>query len=437
VRQLSQRTLLCGALAAPVVAALAAAGAATVSAAIPDASSPEPSTGTTVNTIALGDLARPAPVARRLAALPADLPLSDEAGSAKRARSARVTLNSTQAFSAIGVSWADDPSVGSVTIAVRTLAPGRTGWSGWQTAGDEPDERAAPTGTVRGGSGVVWTAPSTGADVVVTSLTGSAPRDLKLDLIDPKVLPGDSALADRPEQRRAGRLVAKRRVGAPPINSRRAWGADEKKMTWDPEYAPVLVAAVLHHTATTNSYRPQDVPGILRSIYQFQAVSRGWGDVGYNVLVDRFGRAWEGRYGGIGRAVIGAHAGGFNSGTTGVAMIGNFTSVRPTSAQLETVARYLAWKFAWAGIWAPGRTWIRGGPSTKYKTNQVIGVNRLYPHQRTSLTACPGKFGVAAIPWLVRRADALIAHAPVYIPPRPVPSPSPPPTPLPEPSPTT
>ncbi len=82
--------------------------------------------------------------------------------------------------------------------------------------------------------------------------------------------------------------------------------------------------AILHHTATTNNYAPQDVPAIIRSIYAFHVEAEDWCDVGYNFLVDRFGRIWEGRYGGIDKPVLGAHAGGFNTNTFGVGMIGTF-----------------------------------------------------------------------------------------------------------------
>jgi hypothetical protein len=57
-------------------------------------------------------------------------------------------------------------------------------------------------------------------------------------------------------------------------------------------------AVVLHHTASSNDYGPADVPALLRGFYAYHVRSRGWSDVGYNVLVDRFGTAWEGRAGG-------------------------------------------------------------------------------------------------------------------------------------------
>ena len=63
---------------------------------------------------------------------------------------------------------------------------------------------------------------------------------------------------------------------------------------------------------------------MMRSIYAYHTQTRGWGDIGYNFIVDKFGRIFEGRYGGLTSTVIGAHAGGFNTDTFGVSMLGNY-----------------------------------------------------------------------------------------------------------------
>ena len=79
----------------------------------------------------------------------------------------------------------------------------------------------------------------------------------------------------------------------------------------------------VHHTDTPNGYAPGDVPAIIRSIYTYHVRSNGWNDIGYNFLVDAYGRVYEGRAGGIDRPVIGAHTEGFNTGSVGIAVIGN------------------------------------------------------------------------------------------------------------------
>jgi N-acetylmuramoyl-L-alanine amidase len=164
-----------------------------------------------------------------------------------------------------------------------------------------------------------------------------------------------------------------------------------------------------HHTATSNNYAAADVPGILRSIYQYQAVSRGWGDIGYHVLVDRFGRLWEGRAGGLDRPVIGAHAGGFNRATAGIVVIGNHVSTPVPAAAVESAARYIAWKLALTGPLDPrGTTTLTGGGSTsKYPVGTKVAVPRVFPHGLTNKTACPGQRGSDVLGAIRDRAYAL------------------------------
>ena len=106
----------------------------------------------------------------------------------------------------------------------------------------------------------------------------------------------------------------------------------------------------VHHTATSSDYDCADVPGIIRSIYRYHVVSKGWRDIGYNFLVDRCGTLYEGRAGGIDRPVLGAHTLGFNTDSSGVAAIGTFTggSAVPQPI-LDALARLAAWKLGIAG----------------------------------------------------------------------------------------
>ena len=79
-------------------------------------------------------------------------------------------------------------------------------------------------------------------------------------------------------------------------------------------------------------------------MYRYHTRYLGWSDIGYNFLVDRFGRIWTGRAGGSGRPVRGAHTLGFNATSAGVAVIGNFELVRPADEVLDAVAAVAAWK---------------------------------------------------------------------------------------------
>ena len=95
-----------------------------------------------------------------------------------------------------------------------------------------------------------------------------------------------------------------------------------------PRYGTVK-AGFIHHTVNANNYTAAQVPALLRGIYAYHTQSRGWRDIGYNYLVDRFGRIWEGRYGGVDRAVVGAHTLGYNEYSFAMSAIGNFDIAQP------------------------------------------------------------------------------------------------------------
>src|SRR5262249_44138986 len=138
-------------------------------------------------------------------------------------------------------------------------------------------------------------------------------------------------------------------IDPPPIISREAWGADErylhedqdlsKPIIWPPEYQTVE-HVIIHHSATPNF---QDPLTTVRSIYYYHAVERGWGDIGYNYLVDWQGNVYEGRAGGDN--VIGGHALEYSHGSSGICTIGDFMTVEPTAEALAA----LIWITAWVG----------------------------------------------------------------------------------------
>jgi hypothetical protein len=184
-------------------------------------------------------------------------------------------------------------------------------------------------------------------------------------------------------------------MAMPAIYSRAQWGADETLMGWDVEYAPTIQAATVHHTADKNTYAAADVPAIMRSIYAYHAVSLKWGDIGYNVVVDKFGRAWEGRSGGLASTVIGAHAGGFNVGTFGISMLGNYDVADTTPAMIDTVAGVIAWKLSLYGVDPAGATTLvsKGGGTARYAAGVPVTVPTIFAHRDVGSTACPGTYG--------------------------------------------
>ncbi len=86
---------------------------------------------------------------------------------------------------------------------------------------------------------------------------------------------------------------------------------------------------------------------LIKSIFKHHAVKNGWGDIGYNYIIDRKGRIYEGKYGGNG--VRGAHVydyktcSNFNIGTIGIVVLGNYEKEQPPEIVYKSLARLVAW----------------------------------------------------------------------------------------------
>lgn len=173
----------------------------------------------------------------------------------------------------------------------------------------------------------------------------------------------------------------------PDILSRAAWGADESIVRLPYLYRQVT-GAMIHYTAGSNTYQPEDVPAILRSIQAYHVNGRGWKDIAYNFLVDRFGRAWEGRGGGVDKAVEGGHAYGVtNARVFGISLMGTYDgSVQPPAEAIDTVQRVIAWKFLLHGVDPLGTTWGSGGQS-----GGDTFLHAISGHRDESNTLCPGE----------------------------------------------
>jgi len=187
---------------------------------------------------------------------------------------------------------------------------------------------------------------------------------------------------------------------ATPIVTRCEWGADESLMTWAPEFYSTQKLTV-HHTATTNG--DADPAATVRAIYRYQAVDRGFGDIGYQYLIDESGRTYEGRFSGVDEypahdatgslVVTAAHVGGFNSGNTGIALLGTLTTTPPTSSargSLEQLLRELTTRHT-----------IDPHGSSEY-LNPVSGATKsvanISGHRDWAATECPGGALYALLP---------------------------------------
>lgn len=179
----------------------------------------------------------------------------------------------------------------------------------------------------------------------------------------------------------------------PGIVRRAEWGADESLRNCGPFYAPSLKMAFVHHTASGNNYTRAQADDVVRGIYAYHVKARGYCDIAYNFLVDRYGRVYEGRYGGMAEPVIGGHAMGFNTGSTGVSAIGNFSTASPPAAMVRPLQRLLAWRLDVAHLPPKGTATMvsAGGSTTRFPAGRKVTLPVIAGHRDTGLTSCPGR----------------------------------------------
>ena len=309
------------------------------------------------------------------------------------------------------------------TVEVRTSADGET-WQDWaeaETLEDVPDKGSADAELAHEAEGVptepLWVGE---ARWLQTRVTGGSPAEVTTHLVDSMGLSRSFVERARDAVRAAWNTTpttAHAAAGKPDIVSRAEWGANESYRRGTATSASRPGFAVFHHTAGTNNYSQAEAPGVVRGVYYYHAVTRGWSDVGYNFLVDRYGTIYEGRAGGVDKAVIGAHVGGFNSGSIGVSVMGNFDTAQMPEAAKESVARLLAWKLDLHHIDVDGSVKVTSqcSVSCKVPAGMSITIPTVVGHRDLGLSSCPGRYGYAQLPWLrdrIRQLQGAVLVAP-------------------------
>ncbi|NYV78420.1 peptidoglycan recognition protein, partial [Streptomyces sp. UH6] len=176
----------------------------------------------------------------------------------------------------------------------------------------------------------------------------------------------------------------------PAIVTRRGWKANESLREKSFAYTKKVKVAFVHHTATGNGYTCKQAPSVIRSIYRYHVGSMGWRDIGYNFLVDKCGKIYEGRAGGVTRPVMGAHTLGFNSNSMGIAVIGSFGTTKPTAKSVRGIARLTAWKLGLHGMNPRGKTYLKSGGGNRYQKGKNVRLNTISGHRDGFATSCPG-----------------------------------------------
>jgi hypothetical protein len=311
-------------------------------------------------------------------------------------------LRTAHGFDLVGVQWRGRATV-KIDLRARSLSGGR--WSRWAPAGadgDGPDPAEAKAARAALNTGEpLWAGRS---DAVQLRLSRPV-TGLRLRLIDT----GKAATARAARQPATLPLPATN-AAAPAIVPRSSWDPSGRcrPTISTPGFGNVQMAFV-HHTVSLNGYSRSQSAAVVLGVCLYHRDGRGWHDIGYNFLVDRYGQVFEGRAGGIDQPVVGAQAGGFNVPSTGVSMIGDFTRTAPPKVAMDALARLLAWKLSIHGVPATGHTTVTsaGGPSTAYRAGTRVTLPRISGHRDADLTACPGAALYRQLPALRTRVAKL------------------------------
>jgi len=290
-------------------------------------------------------------------------------------------------FNAIAPSWqADIPPGSQILIQIRTSEDGKS-WSDWKNI-EVDDDRADndPSNKIYGRLIVASAKYFQERTIFKSEDVNLVPsiKKLRLTYIDSKekhnliekIL---KRVKLKAKQVLAAPGVPRRPTDPPDICSRACWGADESIYVPGEDYASVR-KIIIHHTVTANN--DSDPAATVRAIYYYHNVGRGWGDIGYNFVIDQNnGTIYEGRRGGDG--VIGAHTSGYNAGGVGVAVLGDFRYVAPNKKVQNALHKIVVWKLY----------------SHKIDPNEVSVFGRdgwalpaVFVHGRVANTACAGTY---------------------------------------------
>ncbi|MGP3998624.1 peptidoglycan recognition protein family protein [Streptomyces sp. 8N706] len=197
----------------------------------------------------------------------------------------------------------------------------------------------------------------------------------------------------------------------PAIVSRAAWRADERMVRHQATYTGAVSAVFIHHTGHPNGYDCADVPAMLRALQTDHVRRQGWDDIGYNFVVDRCGTVYEGRAGGVGRSVHGAHTKGFNADSVGIAALGSFDAgVTVPRALIDGIAKVAAWKLRYG---ADPRGMVRlvsTNDESKYKEGATAELHVISGHRDSHQTRCPGDALYRRLP-AIREAAARLRRS--------------------------
>ena len=289
-------------------------------------------------------------------------------------------------------------------------------WSGWAPvpiADDHgPDPGTAEAAEAIPGSDLVWVGAVDAAQFRIEGGDESA-RAALIDTTD-RTKPLAQRFRDLFTEPTAE--AATSTPGRPTIRPRSAWdptGSCQPKTPVGPDDIGQMTHAFVHHTTGANSYAAGEVPGRILGICLFHINSRGWNDIGYNFLIDRFGVIWEGRAGGVDKGVQGAHTAGFNSYSIGVAFLGDHGSSGPTAAAEAALVKLISWKFGVHNVNPTKITTLISKGSEKWPEGTQVSLHPVSGHRDGQSTSCPGEACYRRLPSYRAQIDNLWDQVPL------------------------
>ncbi len=312
-------------------------------------------------------------------------------------------VEESEPFTMIGVKLRKTP-LGSILIRTRSVHSDWSGWKVLEVEAEEGPDSSSDEFTRSVSSEPVWVGPASAYEV---SMLASDVDDAQVVVVREEL---ERSVVD------ATPLADAEILNGVNLNERSAWSARAPKSS--PNVAAKVTLAVVHHSDSGNNYSQSQVPSILRGIQAYHMDSRGWDDIGYNFIVDKYGTLWEGRSGGADLPVVGAHASGLNTGSVGVMVLGDYTAATPSNAAVESVSRVIGWKFAISGVDTSTRVdFTPGSGSPRFAPGVAVNLPRVVGHGDVGYTSCPGSVSGRLADIRTRSLDWSRWFAPLLVPP--------------------
>ena len=343
-------------------------------------------------------------------------------------------------FSLLGIVWDDAAAELRGRVQVRTRATGGQ-WSDWQDVqvhnDDAPDLGSAERhgSGVRGSTAPLWVGDSDAVQLRITPEThdrapATVPAGLRLELVDPGRKPRSvrGAHADPAGPPVGAEAVAASAAndGLAPLGATEIPALDQAASEADIAVAGGPSAAPSRHRTAPahrhpgrlgrrrasarkgvhlHPHRPRrlrppqrlrqqlhlrQAPALIRAMYRFHVMSNHWRDIGYNFLIDKCGTVYEGRAGGVAKPVMGAHTLGFNSDSTGIAVLGAFTDTEPPRPAIDAIARLTAWKLGLYGVDPRTMTKLLSAGGNRFPKGAKVPLHVISGHRDGFTTDCPG-----------------------------------------------